>query len=543
METTVSDTLQRWNDARYTLDQAIQTYLDHTITLQPDLYSGSFASMHNTTTQTWLDRMTNPANDLRFVQAQAYHNQIRNSFLPINTLPLEILLRIVHFSAFHTLYTRYNTAVPNRFDQDKLKNLIVLTHVCTHWRKVMLGTQTFWSHFEFNTKENPERVDERARAYLERAPDAPLSFYIHEHWERVLKSTHDYHILEHLGAQVGRLARLTLMQFQNPAVAKDIVMFWMKNGTPGTLRTLIIHVVGDHEDSEIINTRELSVTRERADLLLAPIRVLYLNRLRFDWDSPVYHNLVVLRISRLNLELSPYIHEILAVLSACPQLHTLQFSTISIRPSDAGYEPVYLSNLEHFSLIDVSPESFSLLLPAIFPQSQNLAVRLNLPETDTLSGSKKRAVFDSLCLFLARTNTTRLFIQELFTIGAVSGAYTYDFSSLLTAVPNLHTLIVHFEHLYGTLIPDLIRLDESKGISTPICPRLHTLYIIHASVSIGVIQQIVEAHHIRKLRFLDCTFDPSNDKLHSWLTPRVEDTKFYAELSNAESVDWYHLMD
>ncbi|KDN42484.1 hypothetical protein RSAG8_06801, partial [Rhizoctonia solani AG-8 WAC10335] len=245
---------------------------------------------------------------------------------------------------------------------------------------------------------------------------------------------------------------------------------------------------------ELRDTRTLSGTREQADLFLAPIRALYLNGLRFDWDSPVYHNLVVLRIGGLSQKLSPQIHEMLAILSACPQLHTLQLCRMSILSSHLrSFEQVYLTELDNLCLVEVSSESFSLLLPAISPQSQNLAFRMSLPQAN------KEIEFDSIRLFLIYNNITRLFIQEWVDVES------HDISWYLSATPNLHTLIVHFSRATGDrCLSGLTHLDESNGMRIPVCPQLHTIYLLDGSFSTRVIQQVVETHHIRKLRFWDC---------------------------------------
>ncbi|KEP49578.1 putative isoamyl alcohol oxidase, partial [Rhizoctonia solani 123E] len=532
---TLVHTLQCWREARSALDHAIQNYLDKTIALQSDLQthrlSGDLASVQNALPKTWADDIKVPANYAKLAQTQTHLNQIRNSCLPINTLPLEILSRVFRLSAFHSSHAHYNTSTPNPYDQDDRKDLLVLTHICTHWREILLSTQTFWSRFEINTKEDPELAGQRARAYLDRASDAPLSFYLDEHPEHELDSVVDYPALKHFGAQFDRLARLALMGHRRPRIAEEIMMLWMKNGKPGTLHTLMIRMDTEYWFERVINLGDFSLTSEQIESFLGPIRVLYLNGLRFHWDSSVYRNLVVLRMGSFREEYFPQIDQLLAILSACPQLHTLQLFKMNILPSDlVGYEPVHLVELEYLSLTHLAPESYSLLLPSIFSGSKDLTFRVSSLQMDEV------LVHDSIRSFLTRTNVTRVHIQQCI------NDYSYDISVYLSSLPHLQILVLDFCTFSGErCLAGLTRFDESKGAHIPLCPHLHTVYLLDGSFSTGVIQQVVESHHIRKLRFLECKIDPSEHELRCWLQLRVEDVRFYEEIPGGEIFDWYHL--
>ncbi|KDN42579.1 hypothetical protein RSAG8_06722, partial [Rhizoctonia solani AG-8 WAC10335] len=517
MEANLGNTLQRWGEARCALDHAIQNYLDRTTALQSALHSYShsdgFNSVRSTLPKAWLDDIQVPADYSKLAEAQSHLNQIRNSFLSINALPLEILLRIFRFSAFRSFHTRYNTPVPNPFGQDNRRDLLALTHVCTHWRTVLLNARTFWARFEFNTKENQVIAGERARAYLDRAPDVPLSFCI---------------------ARFDRLARMALTNFQEPRVARDIILFWMQNGKPGTLRALAIRMDTNYWYDEVVDTRSDAITRERVESFLLPIRVLYLNGLRFDWDSPVYHNLVVLRIGGYSENLSPQIHEMLAILSACPQLHTLQLHEMSIRPSVTGnLGPVYLTELENLGLSKVAPNMICLLLSVIFPRTKDLSLRIGSLHID------EKLVSASIHPFLTRTNVTRLFVQRCIDV------QSDDISRYISALPNLHTLLISLDEMSGDkCLSAFTRADESNSAHIPLCPQLHTMYLPDGPASTAAIQQIVKRHpHIRKLRFSNCDITPSENELRCWLKPFVEDVRFDVETDQAETFDWYHLMD
>ncbi|CAE6383676.1 unnamed protein product [Rhizoctonia solani] len=529
---TLAHTLQCWGEARSALNYAIQNYLDRTIALQSDLQthrlSGDLTSVRDTLPKTWAEDIKVPANYSKLAQAHTHLNQIRNSFLSINALPLEILLRILRLSAFRSFHTRYNTPIPDPYDQDDRKDLLVLTHVCTQWRTILLNTQTFWSRFELTTKESPVMAGERAQAYLDRAPDVPLSFHIDEHPKHALDYGAKHPTLKHFGSQFNRLARLALINFQESRTAEDIILFWMENGIPGALRTLMIRMDTDYWFDEVLDIRSDSLTREQAESFLSPIRVLYLHGLRFDWASSVYHNLVVLRLGGFSKEYSPRIHRLLAIFSASPQLHTLQLFGMQILSSYLdGYEPVSFTHLEQLSLTDLSAESYSLLLPTIFIQSKNLAFRVGSDTMDEESYGSVRA-------FLTRTNVTRLFIQNW--------TKPCDCSLYLSAVPNLQTLLASFAHAPGDVcLSALTRSDESKGTHIH-CPQLHTIHLLYGSISSEAIQRVVDIYQIQKLRFAGCNIKPSKNELRDWLEPRVADVQFDEKLSSSEIFDWYDLL-
>ncbi|KAG8689996.1 hypothetical protein FRC11_014498 [Ceratobasidium sp. 423] len=538
MESNASCMLQRWREAQRALDHAIQNYLDTTVALQSNLYThnhpGDSTSVRATLAETWLDDTLVSEGQSKLARAQAHLSQMRNSFLSINTLPLEILLQIFRFSAFRSLRTQYNTPMPNPFQQDERRDLIALTHVCTHWRTVLVNIQGFWSRFEFNTRENPVVVGDWARLYLDRAPDAPLSLYVDEHLDYKLGPVDSHPVMKQLEPQVDRLTRMILMNIRDIQLVMNFIIFWTKYGKPGALRTLAIRMQPGcrprrHEST---HAEDYPMILQRAEPFLAPIRALYLSGLRFDWGSSAYHNLIVLRVGGIADEASPQIHEMIAILSACPQLHTLQLYDMTILPSGPTVlEPVSLTELENLGLTALPSEGIALLLPLIFPGSKDLILRIGLP-------CSNEEVFTSVHPFLARTNVTRLFLAQ------DADVESDGISRYLPAVPNLHTLVIDLYQTPGdTCLSGLIRRDPSNSIYVPLCPQLQTLYLIKGSVSAEAIQRIVEAHPlIRKLRFSACYIEPFEDELRYWLKPFVEDVKFDLKLDKAAIFDWYHLM-
>jgi len=80
---------------------------------------------------------------------------LRNTLVPISTLPAEILARIFHLFAFSK--------------QHYSLDLVHVTHVYRRWRQIALDDSTLWTHFSDLSK-NKEWIAER----LSRARNAPL---------------------------------------------------------------------------------------------------------------------------------------------------------------------------------------------------------------------------------------------------------------------------------------------------------------------------------------------------------------------------------
>ncbi|KAG8709329.1 hypothetical protein FRC11_005630 [Ceratobasidium sp. 423] len=535
LELLPSHALQQWTDAQENLKLAIQRYLDSTITLQSNLYSSihptNAASVRNTLAQTWLDDCPVADKHSKLTRAQKHVNQIRNSFLSINTLPLEILLRIFRFTAFKTFHAQYSTPIPYSYQQDDHRDLIVLTHVCSYWRTVLLNTPSFWSQFVSDPRYYLGDECERAAVYSNRANGVPQSLSFYEQLDH--RSFYWYHfdtMTKIIEPRLDNLTQMTLLNFEDIRLVTRIITFWLNNGRPGALRSLTIQL----EPKAMYPKPIFTGNAQQAESILGPIRTLSLRGITFAWDSPIYWNLVMLRIGNINLVNYPTIDEMLGVLSACPLLHTLRLYGMGILPGHStSLEPVYLTELENLNLALLTPQSVGLLLPRLFPQRKDLSLRLGFQTWDARS-------FDVVYPFLARTNVTRLFIEQ-----CAHPESDTVLGRCLSSSPNLHTLILDLASKPGdSFLSGFTCPDESNTGRIPRCPRLHTIYFVTGSVTVEAVQQIVETHPlIRKLRFLACYVEPFEDELRYWLGSFVKDVKFELRLDMAALFDWYHIMN
>ena len=107
---------------------------------------------------------------------------IRNTFVPVNKLPPEILSRILE----------YRTC-----EQD----LVEATHVCQYWRSVLISSPSLWSCFRFNRTGHDLN---RTSTYLERSKSAPIDVSI------TITFLADLCMFEHLAPHIARTRSLII---------------------------------------------------------------------------------------------------------------------------------------------------------------------------------------------------------------------------------------------------------------------------------------------------------------------------------------------
>ncbi|KAG8728881.1 hypothetical protein FRC11_010048 [Ceratobasidium sp. 423] len=531
MEPTPVYVYQRWKDAQKALDHAMQHYLNSTVALRSSLCSSTYPvellSVRNTLAETWPDYSPSLDKDSKLAQAQVYLNQIRNSLLTINTLPLEILLKIFRLASFSALHTQDNPLVPFSRQQDDPKNLFDLTHVCSYWRKILLSTSSFWSRFEFDTRNSINNEYQRAEVYLDRSRGAASqSLFVDKRVYRYWYHNDFDLVLKMIESRLDNLTQLALLNFADTQLVMRTTSYWLRHGKPGVLQSLTIQMESHLQRRESIYTHHTDLV-EKAPPMLASIHSLFLRGVKFDWDSPVYHNLVQLHIGNLPYESCPHIHELLEILSVCPLLHTLKISNMAIRPgaSSTPLRPIYLTELKHLDLVGFSDSSLNLLLPKIFPQSQGLSLRVALGPLQDRSSATIRS-------FLDRTNVTELFLQQEF------------IAECLPAVPNLRALVIDLGERHGNpCLSTLTYSDKTNTRRIPRCPKLETLYLVTGSVTVWAVQEIVETHPLlRKLGFSACYVYLFEDELRYWLKPYVEEAQFDSRVDEEAVFYWSQFM-
>lgn len=455
--------------------------------------------------------------------AQITLRKIRNrstSLIPINTLPLELLIQIFRLSA--RLKDPFDAFMTGLVHPHHPKGLFDLSHVCTHWGAVVANTPSLWSDINFDVgffKEcNRFKLYNPITFCLERARDQLSSI--------TFRSRDTMHISKHrlamkscLSTQMKNVKILRYIAIPEFHVLCDLFDLWQAEGQAGSVHSLSIFPDGNVSESSQWSGDVASdwPGNKRWDSFLLPVRVLRMVGRCFAWDSHVFHNLVVLQLGCVHALTSPTVQQILAVLSASPHLEHLQLFDMTITASDSTHpRPVVLNALEVLDVRKLEPEGVRLLLPMIIPRSREMSVSVGMHPDTSEVGSVTLA-------FLARSNITKLFLDP--------GPFSIADRSLdqyLSAAPNLHTLILDLGSGPGdTLLPAITQSISSASSSlayAPRCPQLHTLYLMNGSIHYETIQKLVEVlPRMRKLGFVPCFLEPSDEEALYWLRLLVND--------------------
>ncbi|KAF8738206.1 F-box-like, partial [Rhizoctonia solani] len=522
--------LQQWKDAQEALDHAMQHYLESTILLQSQTHNSACSvesqSVRNTLSETWINKAPIPDKHSILARAQVHLNQMRNSMIQVNSLPPELLLRIFCFvaSTFRAIENQFITT-PSPSHQDDYKDLIIATHVCSYWRNILISTPSFWSRFDFDTRNKIEAEYERAELYSNRARGVPQSLFIEEHVSRYFYHE-SFDIFQNLfRSRLDDLTQIVMLNFSSLDLVRGTISHWLQHGRPGTLRALTIQMDSKVEISEPIQSKRRDLIG-RMSQMLDSIHSLSLLGVVFAWDSLIYHNLTQLHIGGIPYEVSPHIHNVLDVLSNSPRLQKLRINNMAILQCDqVSTHPVYLTELEQLELMELTYESLDVLLPMIFPQSKGLNIRITLLSIDD-------HVVSAINSFLGRTDVARLCAQQDL------------IARCLPAVPNISTLIVDLkEQPEDSCLSKFSYIEASTGVRVLRCPNLQTLHLHSGSIPIEAIQEVIETHPtIRKLWLSTCYIEPFEDELLYWLKPYVENVRFDPRLGEGATDDWTRVM-
>lgn len=451
----------------------------------------------------------------------------------VNRLPPEVLLQIFWLVVCQKTCVLYNPSLlmPNFGRYPNLQSLLALTHVHRHWRTIIVNTPLFWSHvnLKFGCLEKFFKTCNLIEVCLERSHTLPLCIRVvgqGQFFRRDLKK-----LTGCLHPHLGNLAALHIEYMPDYNQILELITFWLMNGRPGSVHALSVQQ-HKFESRWKLHPTDRELNQQRLNSFLQPIRMLRLYRAYFDWDSSVYHNLVVLQLGGLarGSQDCPTLQQMLGILLACPQLHTLQLQYMSILASEpAPLEPVVLSALKHLELLNVEPNSLCRLLPMIVPQSQQLNIKISINVLPYLDQALSDSALQS---FLIRSDVTRLYIRGLDNIDRIAG--------YLSAVQDLNTLILDCNHGKGDeFLAAFTSHPELNSERLPRCPSLRTLYLINGYFSNASLQKMVEEHRlVKKLRFISCTFGSSFEQLLFGLKPLVGDIRCESEQSEGLT-HWY----
>lgn len=266
-------------------------------------------------------------------------------------------------------------------------DLIFISHVCRLWRRVVLGSPSFWNPLWIT---DHDYALGRAQEFYQRARNVPLEIGVVDrfgeivriHERRVTKHTRPagplYHpmvSLLNLNPTIGQFTKVLRIASAVPPVAEE----FFKSPMP-ILESLILESICDPTSSvyQLPNPLFGGVTPN--------LRKVSLKFVDFSWDDVLFKNLVFLRIQHDGdrIEGTPSlpkitIRRLFQIISDCPGLVTLDIAFIGSLGDQASFTPVSqipLPNLRHLVLsgLENLPTCSALLRALQMPCLQRLHV-------------------------------------------------------------------------------------------------------------------------------------------------------------------------
>ncbi|CEL58730.1 hypothetical protein RSOLAG1IB_08776 [Rhizoctonia solani AG-1 IB] len=393
----------------------------------------------------------------KFQEAKAAITWTRNSaaLAPAGNLPPEILAQIFRFVLCQEQCSSQREYTYEEFWFSRYPDW--LSHVCSHWRQVALGSRELWTHIDIYPEPAVgQRINLRARAYAERSIPLPLYIHIKEFGHRI-----EYGGIDRLSrlldcpatSAIGLISYLApRARSFNITINGGYLDFYrialescLRSCRPGVLSRLVIRGAIDEDDfSMVITARDGTLgkqyTREPYGFITLDITeqqledtLFWCTSLSFDgiftpWESKGYRGLTELRLTsyskpRFSLqEESIPESAFVNILKGSPQLRVLLFG-FRLRtplPASTFVEPVSLPDLETLA-IEEEGSSIGNLLRWVAPGTKALTVLIQWNRDLNGRGTFTIGQLEAL---LARSNVRRL---------SVAGAYNYDLTKLSQA--------------------------------------------------------------------------------------------------------------
>ncbi|KAL0572653.1 hypothetical protein V5O48_009311 [Marasmius crinis-equi] len=294
----------------------------------------------------------------------------RNSLTLIYQLPPELLSRIFHFHAKHTIQVNYE------FQGGDLVNFM---HVCQHWRKVAVETPDIWSTPDF-------RRPKWAQEMVARSKTTPLTLVTsnlagESHADGKVESA-----VEVLRREHHRVHELDMAfgDHSNPYTPIEKWLSQISDIEAPRLRRLCLEIRPGRRSLTFPFLPEFFF-RERCP------RLKYVTLRHFDldksWNSFILRNLtsLCLGISISSSDAYPYwnrgaplgLDKLLFILRNCPDLELLQLQScckVAEEHSVSSLTPVKLPRLRRFEVTETPSMSRALVELISFPNLESISL-------------------------------------------------------------------------------------------------------------------------------------------------------------------------
>ncbi|CAL1695158.1 unnamed protein product [Somion occarium] len=313
--------------------------------------SSRFSNLLEAEAQEWLEEETR-----RTAEYLSFLRGLRNSLAPIHRLPAELLASIFTEATLGEHLKPFDLVVQ-------------MSHVCRHWREVLLEMSTAWSDIDVSC------ID-RARTFVERSNVPGLKL----RWNTPSNNSEQTTVPQILDVIISHLSRFTEIRADlNWDNIKALLDLLSTHNAPA-LRHLGLKLSWHHRQIGM----GCKPTPCTASLQL---HSLSLCGFAIDWNSPMYSGLKRLELDdQCNFHAVPSV-EFLDILERCPDLVHLQVkfsgSTFRVRNTDATTylaprRTVELKKCNYFSLDSFESQDCAYVLAHLcLPES----TRIHLQKT------------------------------------------------------------------------------------------------------------------------------------------------------------------
>ncbi|QRV89078.1 pyrolysin [Ceratobasidium sp. AG-Ba] len=415
---------------------------------------------------------------------------------PISTLPAEILTQIFALAIppSEQLCDIYDDLPPHPLD--------VIPSVCAKWRGLSVATSSLWANIHVNngyltTRENDSMLN-RTRLWLERAAFSPLDLYIREVVEEDVGNESD--LVAILEPHLSRVTSLTLCDTSQELFG-IIVNLVAKRRTPGalihlTVANVLLKLTGNSADPEPIPRR-------------------------FVWPADKIHGLVELVLTDLPHLICPTLDELVALLSASPNLRVLHLKYLASSSNhNFEYPRIRIPNLQVLKIGPINQQMLLKIISCLYLGVLELDLELFFGKDMHYS-----EYVDMLLPFLARSNIVALSLQSL---RAICTSYV---ASALACVPHLKFLTLDLAMPGSSDSLETLTRSTAGNMFESRLPNLRRLTLLDFNIGATAklrLKRIVDCYKLDEVIFdcgsmivRDSVEDMDADDFLAWLKQRV----------------------
>ncbi|KAG9123646.1 hypothetical protein FRC07_014392 [Ceratobasidium sp. 392] len=525
---TTPASVQTWCDASIMLSDAVQHYLDASPALEAaSLHSSAYDSDGGTLDElfvaTYAEKARADERSRELARAALALNRAHNrspKLVPILSLPNEILVSIFTLTLPRCalLTSRQYTKIPKCLSA---QTLLTITHVCSSWRQIALNVAALWAHVDIEER-GPSDIKrmELNELLFSRASASPFSVQVFA--EAFFRTP----FMSALDQLCPHLHKVHSLYFRSDSNRARPLYYWLKNGTPGSVKELSLIGPECSASSSHITFESTPLDPARVSSFLAPLQVLRLQGMSLDWESSAYHGLVHLELFDIPPNASPTLQQLNRILSVCPKLRVLRLGLQNITEVHRSLQPVALNMLETLDLFDTPTTPCSHILPMITPGPTELFLRI----------STKRNL-DLILSLSNRSNITGLYITMSLT------KHAKHFSRFLASFKNLRALAIDFlgcsKEICNTALDELAHIQDPDSLRfVSGWDKLDALWLINGDLDVECLKNVIGVHPIRTLILTNVTATP-DEELLPYLRPFVDKIIVEGELDDFDVSNWY----